>query len=151
MLKTGVPIYASVMLMTGIGIPVMAALNASLGSRLGSAPAAAAILFSVAFAISILAISLTGPPAAATLVSAPPLSYLGGILIAFYVLSITFIAPRFGLGNAVFFVLLGQIATAAAIDHFGLLGVVRSEITPARMAGIALMALGVYLARKVPA
>ena len=150
MFNTGAPVYASLMLMTGIGIPVMAALNASLGYRLASAPAAAVVLFAVALAISILATTLTGAPTAKAWVSAPPPAYLGGILIAFYVLSITFIAPRFGLGNAVFFVLLGQIATAAAIDYFGLFGTVRSQITSARMAGIVLIALGVFLARKMP-
>jgi transporter family-2 protein len=42
--------------------------------------------------------------------------------VAFYVLSITYIAPTFGVGNAVFFVLLGQLVSAAIIDHFGLFG-----------------------------
>ena len=38
-------------------------------------------------------------------------------------MAITFAAPRIGLANAVFFVLLGQLLMAAAIDHFALLGV----------------------------
>ena len=32
-----------------------------------------------------------------------------------YVLSITFIAPKFGVGNVVFFVLLGQLVSVAAM------------------------------------
>jgi transporter family-2 protein len=47
--------------------------------------------------------------------------------VAFYVLSITWIAPTFGVGNAVFFVLLGQLVSAAMIDHFGLFG---AQVTP---------------------
>jgi transporter family-2 protein len=40
------------------------------------------------------------------------------------------------------------LIAAAAIDHFGLWGAMKSEITGRRIAGIAVMALGVYLARK---
>jgi hypothetical protein len=57
-----------------------------------------------------------------TVNQAPKHLFFAGVLIAFYVLSITFIAPKFGIGNAVFFVLLGQLVSAAAIDHFALFG-----------------------------
>ena len=42
--------YAAVMLAAGIGIPILAALNAQLGARLGSPVAAGTVLFVVAFA-----------------------------------------------------------------------------------------------------
>jgi len=64
------------------------------------------------------------------------------------VLTITFIAPKFGIGNAVFFVLLGQLISAAAIDHFGLFGAPVSPLGAARVGGIALMAAGVYLTQQ---
>jgi transporter family-2 protein len=66
----------------------------------------------------------------------------------FYALSVTWAAPRIGVGNAVFFVLLGQLVAAAAIDHFALWGAMPSALTGRRLAGIVVMALGVYLARK---
>ena len=65
--------------------------------------------------------------------------------MAFYVLSITFVAPHFGVGNAVFFVLLGQLVSAAMIDHFGLFGAVQSPLTLIRAGGILVMAAGVAL------
>jgi transporter family-2 protein len=142
------PIYAGIMLATGIGIPIMAAANATLGARLESAPVAAAILFAVAFATTALAAIVTGPPGKSLFAAAPWPYYVSGLLVAFYVLSITAIAPRFGVGNAIFFVLLGQIASAAAIDQFGLFGAAKSEIGIARLCGIVLMAAGVFLARK---
>src|SRR3546814_12783310 len=55
----------------------------------------------------------------------PAQFYFGGTFVAFYVIAVTFIAPRFGVGNAIFFVLVGQIASAAAIAHFGLFGAAR--------------------------
>ena len=75
--------------------------------------------------------------------------FLGGVLVAFYVLSITWIAPTMGVGNAVFLVLLGQLVSAAAIDHFGLFTAQASPLTLTRMAGIALMAAGVFVTQKV--
>jgi uncharacterized membrane protein YdcZ (DUF606 family) len=47
------------MFLAGTGIPVMAALNGALGSRIG-APAAAAILFSVGLVCALLAVAGTG-------------------------------------------------------------------------------------------
>ena len=73
---------------------------------------------------------------------------MAGVLIAFYVLSVTYIAPTFGVGNAVFFVLLGQLVAAAAIDHFGLFGAQVTPLSATRAAGIALMAAGVALTQK---
>jgi len=77
--------------------------------------------------------------------SQPKHLFLAGVLIAFYVLSITFIAPTFGVGNAVFFVLLGQLISAAAIDHFGLFGAQVTPINALRILGIAVMAAGVAI------
>ncbi len=74
--------------------------------------------------------------------------YFGGLFVAFYVISVTFIAPRFGVGNAIFFVLVGQLTSAAIIDHFGLFGAQRFPVDTARLAGIALMVAGVWLARR---
>ena len=73
---------------------------------------------------------------------------MGGSLIAFYVLAITFIAPHFGLGNAVFFVLLGQLISAGLIDHFGLFGARQVPVSPTRLLGILVMAAGVALTQK---
>ncbi len=140
--------YATVMLAAGFGIPVLAALNAQLGTRLGSPAAAATCLFVIAFASSAALLLVTGPAALAGIAAAPKHLLLAGCLVAFYVLSITWVAPKFGVGNAVFFVLLGQLVSAAAIDHFGLMGARVSPVSLTRGAGIVLMALGVLLTQK---
>jgi len=139
---------ALIMLAAGIGIPVLAALNAALGARIGSPAAAALILFLVAFLTAAAATLLAGENGLPRALSAPKHLFLAGVLIAFYVLSITYIAPSFGIGNAVFFVLLGQLISAAAIDHFGLFGARTTPFDLTRGAGIALMALGVFITQK---
>lgn len=140
--------FAGLMFATGIGIPILATLNAQLGQRLASPAGATVVLFAVGVALS-----------AALLVAAPPVDWarlpidrpwlmLGAVFMVFYIVSITYAGPRIGIGNAVFFVLLGQLVAAAAIDHFGLLGAIRFEMTARRALGMAVMAGGVYLARR---
>jgi len=141
--------YALIMLVAGIGIPILAALNAALGRVIAAPAAASVVLFVVAFLTALLVVVITGPntggQAVAKVASAPKHLLLAGSLIAFYVLSITYIAPHFGVGNAVFFVLLGQLISAAAIDHFGLFGARQTPLTLIRIAGIAVMCFGVFL------
>ena len=141
------PWMAGVMLLTGIGIPVMAALNGALGTRIG-APAAAATLFAVALACAVAVTLVSGGASVTKLAAAPAYLFAGGLFVAFYVLSITLLAPRMGVASAVIFVLLGQIVSAAIIDHFGLLGAPQSPITLPRAIGLAFMVAGVYLARR---
>ena len=141
--------YATVMLAAGIGIPLLAALNAQLGNRIGSPAAAATVLFIVALCVATVAMLLTSGVASLAQVPAQPKHLLlGGFFVAFYVLSVTWIAPRFGVGNAVFCVLLGQMLAASMIDHFGLFGAVVRPLTLMRASGIGLMALGVLLIQR---
>lgn len=141
--------HAAIMLAAGIGIPILAALNAQLGARIGSATVAAVVLFCVALAASVLVMILTQGPAGFNRLAGQPVHlFAGGLLVAFYVLSVTFVAPRFGVGNAIFLVLLGQMISAAAIDHFGLFGAIVRPITLMRGAGIGFMAFGLYLIQR---
>ncbi len=137
--------YALIMLAAGIGIPILAALNAALGRIMGSPFAAGLILFAVALSVTALATIVTGPAALSRAGEAPKHLFLAGILVAFYVLSITYIAPSFGVGNAVFFVLIGQLISAALIDQFGLFGAQASPLTLTRAGGLALMGIGVWV------
>lgn len=140
-------IYAAISLAAGIGIPIMAALNAGLGARIASPWAAAVVLFLVALLSSTIILAWTGIPKAPT--QMPPVQYMAaGILTAFYILTVTAIMPRFGVSNVIFFVLLGQIFSAALIDHFGLFDAEPLAVSPLRMLGILLMIAGIFLARK---
>lgn len=139
------PTQALIMFAAGIGIPLLAALNARLGANIGSPAAAATVLFIVAFATAAATMIVTGPDALRAIPSQPKHLFLAGLLVAFYVLSITYVAPTFGVGNAVFFVILGQLVSSAAIDHFGLFGAQISSVTGLRLIGIAVMAAGVAI------
>ncbi|MGL4235537.1 DMT family transporter [Tabrizicola sp.] len=141
--------HAALMLAAGVGIPLLAALNANLGQRIGSPVAAGVVLFAVAFATALVVLLATGGQGAlARVPGQPPVLFLAGCLVAFYILSITFVAPRFGLANAILFVLLGQLVSAAIIDATGLMGLAARPVSALRMLGLGLMALGVVLSQR---
>ena len=135
------------MVLAGIGIPVMAAMNAALGLRIG-APAAVTTLLLVGALVSGAITLFHGTPSLRALLAAPGWLYLSGLAVVFYILSITFLGPRIGIGMAVLCVLLGQILSAALIDHFGWFGAPKSPITVQKLLGLALMVAGIWLARR---
>ena len=139
---------ASIMLAAGLGIPILASLNATLGQFIGSPVVAVIVLLGVAF-LSICLISLTTNNFPMTkLIEAPKHLFIAGFFVVIYMLSVTAIAPHFGIGNAIFFVLLGQLISAAFIDHFALFGSSGSALTLTRATGLALMSLGVWLTQQ---
>ena len=142
-------IYAALMLLAGFGIPIMAALNGGLSIRLQSTAVASCILLSVAL-LSAVAITLftEGIPSSIYRSPTPFYYYLGGFFVVFYTFTITWVAPRFGIGNAVAVVLLGQLIAMTLIDQIGFLGSPQVSISPQRIFGLAFMTLGVFLVVK---
>lgn len=124
----------------------MAALNGGLGVRLQNPGLATTILFAVAGCLSIVYLVVSGNVPTSMPRGVPGYMFLGGFFVIFYILSITWIAPKFGVGNAVTFVLLGQLISMAAIDHFALLGAPRNVLTVQRAVGLLLMGAGAFLA-----
>ena len=139
---------AAMMFASGIGIPIFAAFNSSLGKQLGSPITSTAVTFGIGFVIAMTLVAVMGFPQRSAFTFETPWIWFGAVFMLFYGTAVAFAAPRIGLGNAIFFVLLGQIVAAAAIDHFGWLGAIPSPITTKRAIGLAVMALGLYLARK---
>ena len=82
-------------------------------------------LFGVALAASTCCALLAawmggvGFPNLVQVAAAPPHLWCGGLIVAGYVLSVTAIVPRFGVGNAILFIMVAQILTSAASDHLG--------------------------------
>lgn len=138
--------YSIIMVIAGIGIPVMATLNGGLGAKLQSPTLAATILFFVGLVCAFAYLLLTeGLPGSVYPADTPIYYYFGGFFVLFYILTITWIAPRFGISNAIAFVLLGQLIAMSVIDHFGLMGAQRFSIDVQRMAGLVCMVFGVFL------
>lgn len=137
-------------LVVGALIPVQAVMNAALARTIGSVFYASLSLFVVALSYVAIALIVQRQPlpALASLRAAPPWSYLGGLIVGSYVLSITYLAPRLGVGPAICFIVTGQILAAVLIDHFGLFGAIVRPMDLSRTAGVALMIVGLFLARR---
>jgi bacterial/archaeal transporter family-2 protein len=144
--------YAAWAALAGAFIPVMAALNARLGRVLGEPMHAVWCLFAVGLAAaSVLSLAVSGRlPSVAALRDVPPMGLAGGLIVGFYVVSVTLLVPRLGVGPTILFAVSAQILTSALIDHFGLLGMPLRPIGTARALGMALLIVGLATAQLSP-
>ena len=141
--------YALIMTIAGIGIPVMAAMNAGMSNKVNSPIFATLILLVSGFiAATILITFLRNPIVSPFQASAPYYYYFSGFLFVFYITTIAWIAPKFGIGNAIAFVLLGQLLSMTIIDHFSLFGSPHYPITWQRCFGLIMMMIGIFLVVK---
>jgi transporter family-2 protein len=134
-------------IVAGFGLTAQVGMNSQLRKVLQSANQAALISFVVG-TIGLIALLLamrTPLPARETLASVPVWAWFGGLLGAFYVASSTIVATELGATTLLGLALLGQLATAMVFDHFGWLGLPENPITWTRVAGVALLGVGVWL------
>lgn len=139
----------SIAFIAGVAVPFLAAINAAFGQSIGSVYGAALILCCVALAVIFVVAYASGAPLPSLdqLRQASWWHFAAGAFFAVYVVSITYVAPKIGVGNAIIFVVVAQILTAVLIDHFGLFGAAVKEIDFKRTAGVVLLIAGVALAR----
>ena len=143
-------IYLGLALVTGALIPIQAATNAVFSKSIGNPFITGLTVFVVGLIgmIVFVLLSKTSFPSAQQLSAAPAYSYIGGIIVATYVVMITILAPRIGVGTAIGLIVTGQIICAVLIDHFGWFHVPVHTINSTRIAGVLLMVAGVYLVMK---
>ncbi len=139
--------YAAWAFAAGALIPLMAILNAGLARAAGGQVQATVILFATGLIAALLLALATAVrlPELQALARVAPQHYAGGVIVAFYVLSITFLAPRFGVGNAILFAVSAQLMTSALIDHLALAGATLRPLTPLRLVGLLIVISGVVI------
>ncbi|MDO5059393.1 MAG: DMT family transporter [Neisseria sp.] len=71
--------------------------------------------------------------------------YLGGVLGVGFVFTTIYLAPKLGITQMLFFVIIGQLCTAALIDHFGLIGMSVRPVQIWQIIGLAVIACGLAL------
>lgn len=133
-------------MLVGAALTVQIGMNATLARVIGSPLWAAAVSFLVGLvalvAFALLAGSRTNP---GTLGHVPAWAWMGGLLGAVYVASVTVLGPRLGGMTMVALVIAGQLVAALAVDQFGVLGYPRIPVTPVRLLGAALLLAGALL------
>jgi bacterial/archaeal transporter family-2 protein len=131
---------------TGGLVALQAPINSVLGKAIGTWQAAF-----VSFAIGTVALGLIAGLARGGLGQIAEIRgvswvYLsGGLLGAAYITSVLVTVRTLGAGGVVAATIAGQLALSVVVDHLGWLGVARQPVTLARVAGVALLAVGTYL------
>ena len=77
-----------------------------------------------------------------TVPSQPWWKLIGGILGAVVVFTTVLLAPKLGITAMLFFIIVGQLITAATIDHFGLIGMPIREVNITKFIGLIIVAFG---------
>jgi transporter family-2 protein len=71
--------------------------------------------------------------------------FVGGLLGAIYVCTVLVTVRTLGAGGVTAATIAAQLTMSVVVDRFGLLGVEKAPITAGKLAGIALLAVGVVL------
>lgn len=137
-------------LFVGAFLPLQVGVNSKLADAVDSPLISAFLSFCVGTLALLSYILITGVPIAnaANAKNASPISWIGGLLGAFYVAVSIVLLPKLGVATTVTLIIAGQMLMSLVMDHYGLLGVPVNEITKARVGGAILVIAGVVLIRK---
>lgn len=139
-------VYALLPLIGGAMVAAQAPVNARLRLVLASPIGSAFVSFLVGLLLLGLVLVAQGEAGALGNVGGGPWwAYLGGALGAFFVVATLVGAPRVGVTTTFVSVVLGQVAAAAVIDRFGLLGARQVGLSWERVAALGLLCVSLVL------
>ena len=138
-------VYLIVALAAGVALATQSAINTQLAKAMsGEAVIATFISFAVGtlvlFFIAWVKTDLWGN--LSTVPSQPWWKLIGGILGAVVVFTTVLLAPKLGITAMLFFIIVGQLITAATIDHFGFIGMPIREVNITKFIGLIIVAFG---------
>jgi transporter family-2 protein len=130
------------------GAGALVAMQPPINSKLGQVTGtfAAATISFVIGTIALLVVALVTSGQDFGAVKEVPWWYLtGGFIGAVFVATSLVTVRTLGAGGVVAAVIAGQLTFSVVIDRFGLLGLEQREVSPLRVVGVLLLALGVWL------
>ena len=122
-------------IIAGMMMPTQAAINNKLAGEVNSPIMAAFISFVVGTVALFIYILATGVPlnSLASLKNASIISWVGGLLGAFFVASAVILVPKLGVALTFSLIIAGQMLITLVLDHYGFLGVPVKEINVQRI------------------
>jgi transporter family-2 protein len=129
----------------GVSIAVQPAINSQLSKHTGALGAAFISLAGSALAVAVLLVASGNGSRLSGAGDVSPVLLTGGLMGAFNVTVSLFAISRIGAGGVVAVSITSQLIVAATLDHFGLLGLDQTELTPSTMVGFLLLIAGVVL------
>lgn len=134
--------------LAGAMIALQSALNASLGRRAGNF---GSVLILTLVSILVLLTLIILFPGTASFRDLPRgreiYLYLGGVLGVAILAAPIFLLPRIGATPTLTALVVGQLSLALLMDHYGVLGLPRAEVTLPKLIGFGLLVLGTILIR----
>lgn len=137
-------------LLSGAMMPMQAGINSQLAKHIDSVLSASLISFLVG-TLALLLITLAQrelPNGIAPFRGLSWWHWSGGLLGVLFVVSAAFAGPRIGALLFMALVLAGQMSAAVLLDHYGWAGFPQASVTLGKIAGLALIATGVWLIRR---
>lgn len=123
--------------------------NAMLARPFNSPVNAAFVSFAVGTAVLlVLILAFRVKPDWTGVRTLPWYAWLGGAYGVVFVVAAAYSAPRLGVASTITLMVAGQLIASLAVDHFGTFGVVARPVNLVKLAGIALVFLGVVLVRR---
>ena len=147
---TAIPLLLAAVLV-GALLPVQAGINAQLRLVMSDPVATALASFVVgALGLGVVLIVWRGQvtPLGTAWVRSEWWQWIGGLLGAAYIVAAILLAPRLGAAALTAAVVAGQVVASMALDHYGLVGYIEHPVSVPRLAGAALVILGMVLVQR---
>jgi|ERR1043165_572606 transporter family-2 protein len=143
-------IYVALTLAAGACVVTQQALNANLRTALDSAAWSGVVSYAAGLACMVmLVLAMREPlPSIGVISRVPMLAWTGGIFGALFIIGGIVLIPHLGAATFIALLVTGQMITAMAFDHFGLLGLAQRSADLPRLLGAALLVAGVILVRR---
>lgn len=141
--------YLLLAFVTGAAMAAQSVINSQLRFIVGGPIWAAVTQFVVGLIVLLLAAVATRQPGPVTsgFGSAPWWIWIGGVIGAAFILVNIVLAVKIGATLTLASIIVGQLTAALVVDHYGLFGGTVVRLSPTRLAGVALLLLGVTLIR----
>lgn len=147
-METSIYLLVLMALAAGAASAIQAPINSQLARGLSSEPLLAALISFGSGTVLLFLLCLwrvDWQSALPQLPQQPGWRYLGGTLGAGFVFTTVVLAPKLGVTNMLFFIIVGQLLTAMLIDHFGLIGMAARPVQIWQVAGVLVVAAGLGL------
>ena len=133
----------------GAATALQAPLNARLATAVASPVNAALVSFAVGTAaLIVLALIFQVKPDMAAARALPWYAWVGGLCGVIFVIAATWGVPRLGVATTITLMVAGQLFLGLVLDHFGAFGAPQQPVNLGKLAGVALVIVGVLLVRR---
>jgi transporter family-2 protein len=134
--------FLAVAVAAGIAMAVQGSMNSAVSKAIGLYEATFYVHFSAALTMILLFLLGFGKGNFENFKAVPLYYYLGGVIGVIITFGVVLSIPKLGAAVATTSIIVGQVLSACAIDHFGLFGLEKSSFTWMKLLGLLLLSAG---------